>query len=141
MKVLNFGSLNLDYVYAMDEFVQPGETRACLGRQIHCGGKGLNQSIAMARAGLPVWHAGIIGQEGGLLKETLAESGVHLDFLRQDDAPGGHTVIQVDSRGQNSILLYPGTNAAITKEFVDQVLSAFGPGDVVLLQNEISLVP
>ena len=81
MKVLNFGSLNLDYVYAMDEFVQPGETRACLGRQIHCGGKGLNQSIAMARAGLPVWHAGIIGQEGGLLKETLAESGVHLDFL------------------------------------------------------------
>ena len=42
MKVLNFGSLNLDYVYAMDEFVQPGETRACLGRQIHCGGKGLN---------------------------------------------------------------------------------------------------
>ena len=105
MKVLNFGSLNLDYVYAMDEFVQPGETRACLGRQIHCGGKGLNQSIAMARAGLPVWHAGIIGQEGGLLKETLAESGVHLDFLRQDDAPGGHTVIQVDSHGQNSILL------------------------------------
>ena len=141
MKVLNFGSLNLDYVYAMDEFVQPGETRACLGRQIHCGGKGLNQSIAMARAGLPVWHAGIIGQEGGLLKETLAESGVHLDFLRQDDAPGGHTVIQVDSHGQNSILLYPGTNAAITREFVDEVLSAFGPGDVVLLQNEINLVP
>ena len=43
MKVLNFGSLNLDYVYAMDEFVQPGETRACLGRQIHCGGKGLDR--------------------------------------------------------------------------------------------------
>lgn len=141
MKVLNFGSLNLDYVYAMDEFVQPGETRACLGRQIHCGGKGLNQSIAMVRAGLPVWHAGIIGQEGGLLRETLVESGVHLDFLRQDDAPGGHTVIQVDSHGQNSILLYPGTNAAITRGFVDEVLSAFGPGDVVLLQNEINLVP
>ena len=141
MKVLNFGSLNLDYVYAMDEFVQPGETRACLGRQIHCGGKGLNQSIAMARAGLPVWHAGLIGAEGGILRETLAESGVHLDFLRQLDAPGGHTVIQVDSHGQNSILLYPGTNAALTEVFVDEVLSAFGPGDVVLLQNEINLVP
>ena len=141
MKVLNFGSLNLDYVYAMDEFVQPGETRACLGREIHCGGKGLNQSIAMARAGLPVWHAGIIGQEGGLLRDTLAESGVHLDFLRQDDAPSGHAVIQVNRRGQNCILLYPGTNAALTEAFVDNVLSAFGPGDVVLLQNETNLVP
>ena len=107
MKVLNFGSLNLDYVYAMDEFVQPGETRACLGREIHCGGKGLNQSIAMARAGLPVWHAGIIGQEGGLLRDTLAESGVHLDFLRQDDAPSGHAVIQVNRRGRTASCSIP----------------------------------
>lgn len=140
MKVLNFGSLNLDYVYAMDEFVQPGETRACLGRQVHCGGKGLNQSIAMARAGLPVWHAGILGAEGGILRETLAAAGVQTEFLRQSEAPGGHTVIQVDRHGQNSILLYPGTNAALTEDFVDAVLSAFGPGDVVLLQNEINLV-
>lgn len=141
MKVLNFGSLNLDYVYAMDAFVQPGETRACLGRQVHCGGKGLNQSIAMARAGLPVWHAGILGAEGGILRETLTAAGVRTEFLRQSEAPGGHTVIQVDRNGQNSILLYPGTNAALTEDFVDAVLSAFGPGDVVLLQNEINLVP
>ena len=141
MKVLNFGSLNLDYVYAVDEFVQPGETRSSLGREIHCGGKGLNQSIALARAGLPVWHAGIIGQEGGILKDALAESGVRLDFLRRQDAPGGHTVIQVNRRGQNCILLYPGTNAAITKEYVDEVLSSFDFGDVLLLQNEINLGP
>ena len=47
MKVLNFGSLNLDYVYAMDEFVQPGETRACLGRPIHCGGKGFSGFLTL----------------------------------------------------------------------------------------------
>ena len=141
MKVLNFGSLNIDYVYAMDEFVQPGETRPCLGRQIHCGGKGLNQSIAMARAGLSVWHAGIIGQEGDILRQALAESGVHLDFLRKADAPGGHTVIQVNQHGQNCILLYPGTNVSLTEEFVDEVLSHFTAGDVVLLQNETNLVP
>ena len=114
MKVLNFGSLNLDYVYAVDEFVQPGETRSCLGRQVHCGGKGLNQSIAMARAGLEVWHAGINGEEGGILRQALAESGVHLDYLRQADSPSGHAIIQVNRRGQNCILLYPGTNAELT---------------------------
>ena len=94
MRMLNIGSLNIDYVYAMDEFVQPGETRACLGRQVHCGGKGLNQSIAMARAGLPVWHAGILGAEGGILRETLVAAGVQTEFLRQSEAPGGHTVIR-----------------------------------------------
>ena len=141
MKVLNFGSLNLDYVYAVDEFVQPGETRSCLGRQVHCGGKGLNQSIAMARAGLEVWHAGINGEEGGILRQALAESGVHLDYLRQADSPSGHAIIQVNRRGQNCILLYPGTNAELTEEFVDEVISSFDFGDVVLLQNETNLGP
>ena len=141
MKVLNFGSVNIDYVYQMVHFIRPGETAPCKQLTTGCGGKGLNQSIALARAGLPVWHAGIIGQEGGILKDALAESGVRLDFLRRQDAPGGHTVIQVNRRGQNCILLYPGTNAAITKEYVDEVLSSFDFGDVLLLQNEINLGP
>ena len=56
MPVHSFGSLNLDYVYAVDHFVQGGETMAALGRQVFAGGKGLNQSIALARAGVGRLH-------------------------------------------------------------------------------------
>ena len=52
MRVLNFGSLNLDYVYNVDHFVRPGETLAASSRAVKAGGKGLNQSVALARAGV-----------------------------------------------------------------------------------------
>lgn len=58
MKVLNFGSLNLDYVYQVEHFVAPGETPSAVSQQVSCGGKGLNQSVALARAGAEVFHAG-----------------------------------------------------------------------------------
>ena len=64
MRVLNFGSLNIDYVYQVDHFVQPGETMSAVSLQVNCGGKGLNQSVALARAGVETWHAGCIGAEG-----------------------------------------------------------------------------
>ena len=75
MKVLNFGSLNLDYVYSVDHMVTPGETLASSGMNVFCGGKGLNQSIALAKAGVDVYHAGMIGKEGGVLLEACKEGG------------------------------------------------------------------
>ena len=138
MKVLNFGSLNLDYTYQVESILIPGETQASKGRQIFCGGKGLNQSIALARAGVPVYHAGMIGDEGGILLDACRENGVNTDFIRKIDGPSGHTIIQVDRNGQNCILLYGGANRSITREFVDQVLDSFEEGDMILLQNEIN---
>ena len=67
MKALCFGSMNIDYVYSLDHIVAPGETIFSTGREIFAGGKGLNQSVAMAKAGLPVWHAGVCGTGGELL--------------------------------------------------------------------------
>ena len=138
MKVLNFGSLNLDYVYQVESILIPGETQASKDRQTFCGGKGLNQSIALAKAGIPVYHAGMIGEEGAPLLKTCEENGVNTEFIRQIPEPGGHTVIQVDKNGQNCILLFGGSNRSITKEFVDEVLDSFDTGDLILLQNEIS---
>ena len=69
MRVLNFGSLNIDYVYQVDHFVQPGETLSSDHLQINCGGKGLNQSIALSRAGVETWHAGYVGKEGSFLRQ------------------------------------------------------------------------
>lgn len=138
MKVLNFGSLNLDYVYQVESILIPGETQASKDRQTFCGGKGLNQSIALAKAGIPVYHAGMIGEEGDILLETCKENGVNTEFICQIPGPGGHTVIQVDKDGQNCILLFGGANRSITREFVDEVLDSFTKGDIILLQNEIN---
>ncbi len=139
MKILCFGSLNLDYVYHVDHFVRAGETLSADDRKEFCGGKGLNQSIALAKAGAQVFHAGKIGPEGGALKAQLEKSGVDTTYLMADDAaPTGHAIIQVDPGGQNCILIFGGANQQITKEDIDRVLSGFARGDILLLQNEIS---
>ena len=140
MKVLNFGSLNLDYVYSVDHMVAEGETLAAGGLNTFCGGKGLNQSIALAKAGVPVYHAGLIGEEGKSLLDACRENGVHTDFIREIPGKSGHTIIQVDKSGQNCILLYGGANRSMTREFIDEVLSHFEKGDYLLLQNEVNLV-
>ena len=140
MKVLNFGSLNLDYVYSVDHMVTPGETLASFGMNVFCGGKGLNQSIALAKAGVEVYHAGLIGEEGEILLKTCQEGGVDSRYIRKTTEKSGHTIIQVDKDGQNCILLYGGANQSITREYVDEVLSHFEKGDILLLQNEINLL-
>lgn len=139
MKILSLGSLNLDYVYQVDHFVRAGETIASLERNEFCGGKGLNQSIALARAGAEVYHAGKIGADGGVLKEKLAQHGVNTDYTLVDGSlPTGHAVIQVDPKGQNCIIIYGGANRAIHKTDIDAILAAFSPGDILLVQNEIN---
>lgn len=141
MKILNFGSLNMDYVYQVPHFVQPGETLAAGGRSIKLGGKGLNQSIALARAGARVCHAGCIGQGGEELKRFLEENGVDTEGLMQVPDMQGHTVIQVNPQGENCILLYGGSNLCQSREHIARTMERFAPGDWVLLQNEISLLP
>ena len=71
MKILNFGSLNIDYVYSVSHFVEKGETISSNTLDVFPGGKGLNQSIALGRAGGDVYHAGIIGEDGRFLSELL----------------------------------------------------------------------
>ena len=139
MKVLNFGSLNIDLVYRVRDFVRPGETISAASFARFPGGKGLNQSIALARAGAKVLHAGAVGADGGFLLELLRESGVDCSAVAVvDDVPTGHAVIQVSDAGENSIVLYPGANHRIAAELIDRALAKTEPGDVLLLQNEIS---
>ncbi len=139
MKILNFGSLNLDYVYRVDHFTGPGETLSAGSRSVKPGGKGLNQSIAMARAGARVHHAGCLGAGGEPLRELLEANHVDTSLLRPVDEMQGHTVIQVNPEGENSILLYGGSNQCITEDQIGMTLSGFGYGDWLILQNEISL--
>lgn len=141
MKILNIGSLNLDYTYTVPHFVKSGETLASLSREVHCGGKGLNQSIAMSKAGAQVYHAGCIGSEGSMLKNMLSESGVDVSLVSEVETATGHAIIQVDASGQNCIIIFGGANNAIGKTDVDRYLSHFDAGDILLVQNETSCVP
>lgn len=138
MKIYNLGSLNIDYVYAVDHFVAAGETLSSDSMTVFPGGKGLNQSIALARAGAQVIHGALLGDSGEFLLETMADSGV--DVSRIEKIPGscGHAIIQVDKTGQNCILLFPGTNHRIDRSYAEQFLADAGPEDILLLQNEIS---
>ncbi len=137
MKVLNFGSCNVDYVYGVDHIIKAGETLAAKSVDVFAGGKGLNQSIALAKAGVSVYHAGIIGEDGIFLKDSLVSAGVDVSFLKTEKGKSGHAIIQVDSNGENCICVFEGTNGNVTADYVDEVLSNFERGDFIILQNEI----
>lgn len=138
MRILNFGSLNIDDVYSVEHFVRPGETISPLSYEQFPGGKGLNQSVALACAGAEVCHAGFVGSDGLFLKELLISHGVCTDYLKEQNAPNGRAIIQVDQKGQNCIILYGGTNRQITTEWIDMVFSHFCADDWLLLQNELN---
>ena len=138
MKIFNLGSLNIDYVYSVEHIATPKETLASIDMQKFAGGKGLNQSIALSRAGCNVIHGGIIGNDGAFLKEVLIKDNVDTSHIIMLDKPSGHAIIQVDKNGQNSILLYSGTNHLIDREYVKNFLKDSQEDDILLLQNETS---
>ena len=146
MNVLNFGSLNIDYVYKVPHIVKPGETIKAFRRNIYAGGRGLNQSIAMARAGLHVFHAGCVGKEAQnaplsektILLSTLQENNVNIEYIKVVEGNSGHTVIQEENCGSCSIMIYNGANYLITKSHIDEVLHMFKENDLLVLQNEIN---
>ena len=139
MKALCFGSLNIDYTYQVDHFVARGETLLSGDLQVFSGGKGLNQSIALSRAGVETCHAGSVGEDGRFLLRQLQEAGVDTGCVTvRDDVRTGHAIIQNSPDGDNCILLYGGANQMLTEAYVDEVLSNFSAGDILLLQNEVN---
>ena len=140
MKIINFGSLNVDYVYRLDHIVKPGETLASSEMQVNPGGKGSNQSVALKRAGADVWHAGLVGEDTAWMRERLEREGVDVrHVLISKEIHGGHAIIQVDANGQNSIVLFGGANQAISAGQVAHALTNAEPGDWLVLQNEINV--
>lgn len=136
MTVFNLGSLIIDHVYRVPRFVQPGETLASERYTRYVGGKGLNQSLALARAGIDVSHAGCIGDDGEILRQTLVDAGVEVSLLRQVHQPSGSAVVQVDRAGENSILLNTGANDCVDRMMRETILAAAAPGDWLLMQHE-----
>lgn len=141
MKVLNYGSINIDLVYRVHHISRPGETISSLSLARFAGGKGNNQSIALAKAGAPVFHAGKIGSDGEWIRRNLRACGADVRFIRKSSGPTGHAVIQVADNAQNSIVLFPGANRQNTRKEAVETISHFGRNDILLLQNEINEMP
>ena len=140
MKVYNLGSLNVDYVYTVDHFVAAGETISSSKLEVFPGGKGLNQSVALARAGADVVHGALVGDGAEFLAEQMASSGVDVTKLCRAAGSPGHAIIQVDRNGENCIMLYSGTNGALDADYVESFLAGGKKGDVLLLQNETNCI-
>lgn len=138
MKILNFGSLNIDKVYAVEKIVKGGETIDSVSFSESVGGKGLNQSIAVAKAGGNIMHAGCVGKDGEILLQALKDNNVDTSLIKTVETASGQAIIQVDKHGQNCIILFHGANYEVDKAYIDEVMQDFAQGDILILQNEIS---
>lgn len=138
MKILVLGSINIDYNYSVGHITTPKETQASSNLEMCPGGKGLNQAVTLARAGMEVQLAGMIGSDGMEILETLQQTGVDTSLVRTIDDRTGHAIIQVDEMGQNAILLYGGANRKVDEAYIDEVLEGYGENDVLVIQNEVS---
>lgn len=137
-KLVNLGSLCIDNVYRVASIAAAGETVASLSYDVYAGGKGLNQSLAAAKAGAHVVHVGAVGADGAWLRDTLENSGVDASGVRIEEGASGHAVIQVDDSGTNAIVVTGGANRALTPADVERALGQVEADDWLLLQNEIN---
>ncbi|MBT0585561.1 ribokinase [Alteromonas oceanisediminis] len=140
MAVINFGSINIDHVYQVEHFVQPGETIASTDYQLLLGGKGANQSIALAKAGADVRHVGRINNNDAHIKQTLIKHGIDCKHVQCTDTASGHAMIQVAPNGENAIVLFGGANHELDAKTVMAALDAAKSTDWVLIQNETSAI-
>lgn len=122
----------------MHKIVKEGETIASNKFEKFIGGKGLNQAIALKKAGADVIFAGQVGNEDGDLLIDYIEENNLTHRIKKISGSSGHAIIQIDSCGQNSIIVYGGANKKIEKSYVNEVLKGFNKGDYILLQNEIN---
>ena len=140
MAVINFGSINIDHVYQVDHFVQPGETIASNHYQCLLGGKGANQSIALARAGSEVRHVGKINESDVSFKQSMIRDGINCKHVSCSETATGHAIIQVTPSAENAIVLFGGANLELTPKDILSALDNFNSSDWVLTQNETSCI-
>jgi len=139
-KILNFGSINIDHVYQVPHFVQPGETLPSTQLTTGLGGKGANQSVAIAKAGMAVSHVGRVSKTDHWAVEMMSSAGVDMTNTKIVEEPSGHAIIQVDDNGENAIVLHGGANQGFTRQKLEDIFVSNRDADMLLLQNETNLI-
>lgn len=139
-KIINFGSINIDHVYRVPHLVKPGETLSSLDLVTGLGGKGANQSVAIARAGVSVAHVGRVFKGDRWAVELLASTGVDTDNIALIEGASGHAIIQVDDQGENAIVLHGGANQSFSIADIESALNRNQQARYLLMQNETNLL-
>ena len=135
------GSINMDLVASAEHIPSIGETITGTGFQFHFGGKGANQAVAVAKLGYPVRMIGKVGNDpfGAQLCSQLEKSKVDTSGVAVSPGSSGIALIVVSDRGENTIVVIPGANAAVTPEFLEQKRDIICSAGLVLTQLEIPL--
>jgi ribokinase len=135
------GSINTDLVAVTSRAPVVGETVLGSDFQMHPGGKGANQAVAVARLGYPVRLIGRLGRDtfGAALRTHLERAGVVISGVTTSDGASGVAVIVVSGKGDNSIVLAPGANSKVTPEDLDANIDVLRGAGMVLAQLEIPL--
>lgn len=140
--ILVFGSVNRDFTYELPHIARFGETIASTAFRTAWGGKGLNQALALAKAGASVRLAARISSADlPALREYCRPFGLDISCVQGIDTPTGHAIIQVDPEGQNSIIVCAGANGTWESSDIEGVLALAEPGSLLILQNEVSRIP
>ena len=138
-KALVIGSLNMDMTVKVEELPKLGET--IFGDDFYesCGGKGANQAVAISKLGMETEMIGMVGKDsqGEKLIQNLNKYGIKSDNIIKSDDLTGRAIITVDKKGDNNIIVIPGSNFKITKEHIQKKQDVIASSDVVILQNEI----
>ena len=137
--IFNLGSINADYFYDLPHLPGPGETLAATRMASGLGGKGANQSVAAALAGIEVRHIGCVGTDGAWAVDRLREFGVDVRHVRVGETLTAHAIVMVDEAGENQIVIYPGANMEQDELSIAAALENAVSGDWLMLQNETSL--
>lgn len=137
MAIYNLGSVNVDYFYSLPHLVRPSETLAANDFKQGLGGKGANQSVAIAKAGGSVKHIGAMHPADRRYFDQLEALNIDTTHLFMSETPTGHGIVMVDEQSaENQIVVYPGANFAITEQMVDEGLKDANASDWALCQNE-----
>ncbi|MDC3342654.1 ribokinase [Pseudomonadales bacterium] len=137
-QIINYGSCCIDHVFQIPHFVRAGETLSSTDYAIFPGGKGLNQSIAVAEAGCAVTHVGAVGEDGRWLAELMTARGVNITHLSITNTPTGQAILQIDPSGENAIIILGGANLAAHEHLIDAALNDATGDEILLIQNETS---
>lgn len=139
-EIICVGSVNMDLVMNVLEFPQPGETVLAKSFDTFPGGKGGNQAVAVSRLGGDVRMLTRLGDDNfsHQLNRALSDSGVNVEnVIREENSISGIAMINVDTKGQNSISIFPGCNSNFSPEDIKNNENLFSHGKILLINMEI----
>ena len=135
-KIFNLGSINIDHTIKVSHFARPGETIHGQVLADALGGKGMNISIALERAGQDVIHIGAINGDDRKLVDLIRQFEIDQSSLELSNLPSGQAYIFLDANAENSIVVCAGANLAISETHITNVMSNGSHGDWLVMQNE-----